>query len=362
MQQVKNIMNRRTRVLTALAKEKPDRPPLQVSFTKEFAERLMRHYRLPAASHDPMGGKSAMLETITHQDMLLHAVGWVTGYFSSEENEFYDEWGISYRRVSYTTPFGTGSYAEVNSHPLRDDVMISSYKAPDPTRSEIYAGAEELINRHKNDWFLVGAAVTTIFETAWALRGLEQLLMDFLLDPDLAEAVLDIPFRYHSEVARRLVLMGYDMIRLGDDVGGQQGMLMSPDIWRRFLKPKMAKLIAELKTLNPDIYIAYHSDGNIEDIIPDLIEIGLDVLNPIQPACMDPALIKKKYGDKLVLWGTIDEQDTLPFKKPDDVKREVLDRINLCGSNGGLILGPTHHVQLDTPIENFEAMIEAALS
>jgi uroporphyrinogen-III decarboxylase len=199
--------------------------------------------------------------------------------------------------------------------------------------------------------------VTTIFETAWALRGYEQLMVDFVQNPDLAEHILDIPYRYHLTAAKKLVEMGVDMIWTGDDVGMQTGMLISPRIWRKFFKPRMANFIASLKAINPQVKVAYHSDGNIFSIIPDLIEIGLDVLNPIQPTCMDPVQLKKSFGDRLCFWGSIDEQYTLPFGTPEQVRQEVLTRLSTLGKNGGLILGPTHHVQLDTPMENFWAMI-----
>jgi uroporphyrinogen-III decarboxylase len=151
--------------------------------------------------------------------------------------------------------------------------------------------------------------------------------------------------------------MGVDMIWTGDDVGMQTGMLISPRVWRKFLKPRMAGFIASLRDINPLVKVAYHSDGNISAIIPDLIEIGLDVLNPIQPACMDPARLKQTYGDRLCFWGSLDEQHTLPFGSPSDVRQEVLTRLHTIGKHAGLILGPTHHVQLDTPLENFWAMV-----
>ena len=110
--------------------------------------------------------------------------------------------------------------------------------------------------------------------------------------------------------------------------------------------------------MNPKVKLAYHCDGNLRAIIPELIEIGVDVLNPIQPACMDPAEIKQRYGDRLCFWGSLDEQHTLPFGTPDDVRREVLSRLRTIGCSGGLIIGPTHHVQLDTPLENFWAMVD----
>ncbi len=182
--------------------------------------------------------------------------------------------------------------------------------------------------------------------------------MDMLTDPDLTDAILDIPFRYHLAAAKRLARMGVDMIWTGDDVGSQKGMLISPETWRRFFKPRMAEFIKEVKAIKPDIKIAYHSDGDIVDIIPELIEIGLDVLNPIQPACLDPAMVKRRFGDKLSFWGSIDEQHTLPFGSPEDVRREVRLRLDTIGAKGGLIIGPTHHVQLDTPLENFDAMVD----
>ena len=152
---------------------------------------------------------------------------------------------------------------------------------------------------------------------------------------------------------------GVDMIWIGDDVGSQNRMLISPEIWRKYFKEKMSVFISSLKQINPDLKIAYHSDGYIVPIIPELIEIGVDILNPIQPASMDPVEIKKKFGDKLCLWGTIDEQNTLPFTNPESVRREVAERIRTIGRDGGLILSPTHNIQLDTPMENFFAMVDA---
>ncbi len=142
-------------------------------------------------------------------------------------------------------------------------------------------------------------------------------------------------------------------------MGAQQRMLISPAMWRRMLKPRMATLISTLKAINPALKVAYHSDGNIWPIIPDLIEIGLDVLNPIQPLSMDPAEVGRDFGDRLCFWGSIDEQHTLPYGTPADVAAEVRLRLDTLGRNGGLILGPTHHVQLDTPLENFWAMVRA---
>jgi uroporphyrinogen-III decarboxylase len=242
-------------------------------------------------------------------------------------------------------------------HPLADDAAIESYCPPDPNRPELYDEAARVLQAYKDEYWIVGVTVTTIFETAWALRGLERMIMDFAINPELAERILQIPYQYHLTAAKKLVEMGVDMIWTGDDVGTQRGMLMSPKMWRTFFKPKMAHFIASLKAINPSVKVAYHSDGDISPIIPELIDIGLDILNPVQPACMDPARLKNEYGKNLCFWGSIDEQYTLPFGSPTEVEQEVRTRLQTIGKNGGLIIGPTHHVQLDTPMENFWAMV-----
>jgi uroporphyrinogen decarboxylase len=330
---------------------------MQISFTPEFASRLrMDLLHKTGSAHNPHGGGNTYeLEQALSEDMLLTSVGWANSYYQ-EAGNYTDEWGIGWRQCEYITRYGKGSYTEMASHPLARDEALETYRPPDPNRPELYQDAARTLRAFKEEYWIVGVTVTTIFETAWALRGLEQLLTDFVFNPEIAERILEIPFQYHLTAAKKLVQMGVDMIWVGDDVGAQSGMLISPQCWRRFLKPRMATFISEIKALNPQLKVAYHSDGMISPIIPELIEIGVDVLNPIQPACMDPAQIKRQFGGKLCFWGSIDEQQTLPFGTPADVQHEILERLNTIGKNGGLILAPTHHVQLDTPLENFWAL------
>ena len=296
------------------------------------------------------------IERALDEDMLLTFVGWALSYYQ-EGDTYIDEWGIRWKSIPYQTPFGIGHYTEMIEHPLADDNAIDHYQPPDPTRAELYTDAERVIRLYRDEYWIVGAVVCTILEAAWGLRGLEAMMMDFVVNPDLTEKILDIPYHYHLEAAKKLVQMGVDMIWIGDDVGTQNSMLISPALWRRYLKPRMARFIAELKSINPNVKVAYHSDGYFYPIINDFIEIGLDVLNPIQPASMEPANLKKEFGDRLCFWGSIDVQHTLPHGTAADVEAEVLQRLRTLGKNGGLIIGPTHYVQLDTPLENFWAMI-----
>ena len=297
-------MKPRDRVLTALNHETPDRCPMQVSFTPEFASRLRRELKLGGDHlHNPHGGGNTYeLERVLGEDLLLTSVGWANSYYQ-DEIEYVDEWGIGWRSVPYDTPYGPGRYTEFNQHPLAENRAIDTYQPPDPTRPELYEEAAWVLRNFKDEYWIVGVTVTTIFECAWALRGYERMLSDFALNPELAEQILDIPYRYHLAVAKKLTAMGVDMIWTGDDVGAQNAMLISPKMWRKFLKPRMANFIAELKAINPQVKVAYHSDGAIDSIIPDLIEIGLDVLNPIQPASMDPVRLKREYGDAALLLG-----------------------------------------------------------
>ncbi len=367
-------MKHRDRILAALAREVPDRCPMQISFTPEFAERLrddlvargllaesgvvLNVDGVRAGEHHPHGGGNTYeLERALDEDMLLTSVGWANGYYQ-EGDEYVDEWGVLWRSQPYQTRFGMGRYTEQVGHPLAEDAAIASYVPPDPQRDSLYLDTERTIRDFGGEYFIVGATVTTIWETAWALRGYERLLVDMVTEPELTDAILEFPFQYHMAAAERLARMGIDMLWTGDDIGSQRGMLFSPATWRRFYKPRMAELIARVKAINPALKVAYHTDGDVRTVLPELAEIGIDVLNPVQPACMDPAWIKREYGDRLLFWGSIDEQHTLPFGTPDDVRAEVRLRLDTIGRGGGLILAPTHHVQLDTPLENLWAMVE----
>jgi len=354
-------MNSRERVLASLSHQEPDRVPIQASFTPEFAWRLREHLGLHSQGGDnPHGGAEHDLEKILGLDIIQYSVGIANSYYLKEEEEYVCEWGIKWKRVPYTTPFGVGHYTEIATHPLATDEALVSYSPPSPHREELYAPLRTILNEFGKTHFILGVTVCTVFEGAWYLRGMDRLLMDMVTDEEKANAVLDIPFYFHLEAARRLTAMGVDGIWLGDDVGTQRGMLLSPELWRRYLKPRLATICREVKNINPHVHIAYHSDGNIYPIIDELIEIGIDILNPVQPRAMDPAFLKKRYGKNLSFWGTIDEQHTLPFGTPQEVQREVLERLSVMGRDGGFIVAPTHHVQLDTPLENFFAFLETA--
>jgi uroporphyrinogen decarboxylase len=198
-----------------------------------------------------------------------------------------------------------------------------------------------------------------IFETAFALRGLDNLLVDFVRNPEMAEALLERLTRLRCSQARAYAQAGVDVLLLGDDVSSQQGMLMHPRLWRRFLKPRLARVIEAARSVNSNTLIFYHSDGDCQAIIPELIEVGVNILNPVQPECMDPAVLKRQFGDRLAFWGTLGTQTTFPFGSPEEMRRVVWERIETVGRGGGLLLAPTHILEPEVPWENVLAFFEA---
>jgi uroporphyrinogen decarboxylase len=199
----------------------------------------------------------------------------------------------------------------------------------------------------------------TIFETAWGLRGYEALVLDMMTDNKFAACLLDKITSFSISNACFFAECGADIILTGDDFGMQDRMMISPAMWQEWFKPRYAKLITSVKAINPDVLVFYHSDGMIEPIIPELIEIGVDILNPVQPECMDPKKLKQEYGDRLAFWGTIGTQSTMPFGTTAEVKAVVKERIHTVGEDGGLLIAPTHMLEPDVPWENVLAFFEA---
>ena len=238
---------------------------------------------------------------------------------------------------------------------------IERFPLPDFDAEYRYAGLHEEVDAiRQRNLASVAFMAMTIFETAWQIRGLDQLLTDMITGEDRAACLLDRITELSAFRAKRFATAGVDVIHIGDEVGMQDRMFISPDTWRKWLKPRLAQVIGAAREVKPDVVVFYHSDGFVEPIIPELSEIGINALNPVQPECMDPAAVKERYGDRLAFWGTVGIQNTLPFGTPDDVEAEVKLRIETVGRGGGLYLSPTHVIAPEVPYENLFALVEAA--
>jgi uroporphyrinogen decarboxylase len=218
---------------------------------------------------------------------------------------------------------------------------------------------EQVENIHKSN-IVASAWIGRLFETSWPIRGYENMLADMLADPEIAEYLLDLQLSWNIEYATQAAYAGADALYFGDDVGNQNGMTFSAELWRKMLKPRWEKIFSAAKKINPNIVLWYHSCGNVTDIIGDLIDVGLDILNPIQPECMDIYNIQKKYGDKLSFDGGLGTQSIMPFGKPSEVIAETKRLVEVFGENGGFILSPSHVLEPEVPPQNIDAFIKTA--
>jgi uroporphyrinogen decarboxylase len=242
---------------------------------------------------------------------------------------------------------GAETVADIEAYPLRDYVGWSDEGM-----------AERVANLHRAGRFVAGSVGHT-YETSWQIRGYEEFLTDLMLRPAMAEALLDRIANRNCLTATATGRAGVDYLRLGDDVASQRSLMFPPELWRRIFKPRLARIIEAGRKEKPELDVWYHSDGNIWEIIPDLIEVGVTILNPIQPECMDPVKLQREYGRHLVLDGTIGTQSVMPFGTPDDVTETVRRNIGQLGQAGGLILSPTHVLEPEVPIANIEAFFTA---
>jgi uroporphyrinogen decarboxylase len=355
-------MTPRERVLTAVFRRRPDKVPKDISWG--FTPAVMEVFRRNTGCEDPN----------EYFDIEVRFVGLNVPEEREEEEAkrrrdvfgpYFPELPVEAEFSEWGTALLPGGFYHFQRYlaPMRSFSSLEEFEAyPYPSLDEdwrLAAAAAAIRSYHERDLAVAGAMATTIFEVAWQMRGMEELFLDFQLNPQLAAFLLDRITEIRRRQARFFAAQGVDILVLGDDVSMQRGMLMSPATWRRWFKERMKLIIDEAKAIRPDLPIFYHSDGNPEAIIPDLIEIGVTILNPVQPECIDPVMVKQKFGDHLALWGTIGTQTTLPFGTPDVVREEVRKRIETVGYDGGLVLGPTHALEPDVSWENIVALYEA---
>jgi uroporphyrinogen decarboxylase len=268
-------------------------------------------------------------------------------------------WDIVFQEWEY--PYGT--YIEIQSSPLVDAEMEEIKKVKMPSLDLYDFNAYREVLPKYNDFF-VWMNLNGCFDIARFQRGSEQFFMDMAVEPKKAEILLEksnnqtIRF-FEKAIAEVKGLV--DGVYVGDDFGTQNGMVISPDMWRKYIKPKYIELVSAAKKHN--LKYCHHSCGGIRPIIPDLIEIGVDVLNPVQPlaAGMDPEELGNEFGKDISFYGGIDEQRTLPNGTIEDVRYEVKNRINTLGKYNGYIIAPSHAFQPDTPIDNVIAVYETVL-
>jgi uroporphyrinogen decarboxylase len=370
-------MTSRQRVSMALAHREPDRVPFDCTFSYGGYNRLRAHlgYGDPVKVSTPWLSVSAPFDFIQRFGIDLVYIGlgsWPDApLFEYGMDTYTDVWGVTYRKIENPT----GVHYELADHPLADATLddLDDYPWPDPTHPALVEGLEEKARSlyENTELALIGKFSSSIFETAFMLRGLEQLFVDLARDPEFAGRLLDrltdlaISF---AEVGIEACGRYIQALRLaGDDMGHQQGTLLSPRMFRRLVKPRFARLYRASREMahqfNPQCKLIAHTDGDVYPIIPDYIEMGLDMLNPVQPyvAEMDHERLKQEFGDRLSFHGGIDIQHVLPFGTSEEVRAEAIKTMRALGKGGGYILAPTHYVQPDVPPENVGALRDAVM-
>ncbi len=339
-------MTSKERVKMTINHQEADRVPMFATYTPEAASILRKR----------SGSTELDIGVTLGNDIVKNCVGLEMSYHMNEEPTYVCPFGITWKNVYNHT----GHYTEIVGFPLSgDESKLDSYQIPDPTNPAIFKPMEKILDRYGKDYYIVGSCQCSIFEAAWYLRGLDQFMMDMALNPEYVNTLMDKVMEFPRQALKQYIKMGVDMVWMGDDVATQTNMMISPDMWREYLKPRYAMLFKEFKALNPDIKIAYHSCGNCEAILPEMIEIGLDVLNPIQPMAIDPLMVKQKFGKDLTLFGAMDVQRVMPMGTPAEVDAEAKRLIDGCAAGGGFILAGAHHLQSDTGLANIDAFYAA---
>jgi len=333
------MMTHKQRVIRAIQGEELDRLPTQISFTPEMSRKVARHLGV---------SESELFQRLDNHLIMVSPDD--TQRIDEEKLIRYDNWGIGWDMGKLSEGF------LIRERPL-EKLTLKEYHPPDPHKENLFNSAKKVIEKYGKEYFILSNQGFCLFEKAHCLQGFEKTLIDLTLHRKFIEELLDIILEYQIAVAKKFVEIGVDGGYTGDDFGGQNGLLFSPKIWREVFKPRYKKLWDVFKEAGLPVF--HHSCGDIREILPDMIEIGLDVLNPVQPQAMPIKELSNKYGKNLTFWGGISVQKTLPFGTREEVEREVYESIQVLGRYGKYIIGPSHDMTSDIPLENFDVMVSS---
>jgi len=370
----------RDRFIRALRHEPVDRVPLLYRMKHEAKEKLARIYGIKDAAtgrkHNPE------LELRLGNDAIIYQIG-INADFSHRPIAIGETWfnhfGVGYGKSGLEGR--TGEEAEVYAktqefwgpakvvpenfpkhHPITSMEDLKNYKWPDPADSELLNPIKDICERYQDDYFIIVDLSSTLIEAAYAhIVGTQNFFLMMFDQPELITAVLDGLTEYYTEMGKNAIKMGVDMVRVGDDVGAQQAMMISPAQWRELAKPRFDYMFKEFRKENPDIFIKLHSCGDYSPIIPDEVELGVNLSGLMQPTGgnKDQQGLKKKYGSDIAFIGGFDVQRLLPRGQVEDVRNGVLEVMKNLAVGGGYIFSPSHYILADVPVQNIYTMLEA---
>jgi len=332
-------MTRREAVIEALEFRPPPYVPWQWEMTIDCAERF--------------GRATGMSDLEEFYCPHFVGVGAAVGRFEPiGGNQVRDIYGVVWDRAM-DKDIGTPC-----RWPIRRPEDLDAYEWPDANNDEWYADIPRQLAEHA-DRFSVYAIGFSLFERAWTMRGMTELLMDMVERPEFVERFLDAIVEHNLIQVRRALRCGVDCVYFGDDYGMQTGLIMGPAHWRHYIKPRLARMFAPVREAGR--YVSMHSCGCVAELFDDLIEIGLNMFNPFQPEVMDVFDMMRRYHGRLAFHGGMSVQRLLPFGSPDEVRSQTRQLIE-AGRNGGYVFAPSHGVPRDVPPENLLAMVEVLKS
>ena len=244
----------------------------------------------------------------------------------------------------------------VDDPPLKE-ACFGDFRFPDPDQISVY-GFIAKNNRESSDRFHMISIGVTLFERAWSLMGMENLMMNMLLEPEFVHELLDRITEYNIKVMENAASLGVDCVHLGDDWGSQNGLLISSEMWREFIKPRLYKTCKAAR--RKGLIVSLHCCGKVDELFQDMIECGVDVFDPFQPEVMDIFALREQYRNKLAFWGGLSVQKTLPYGTSNDVIAESKRILAELGPGGGYIFSPSHSLTGDIPVENIKAFLDVA--
>jgi len=355
-------MTSRERFFATVRHERPDRVPLDLWVRPEMMRALQEHLGTEDVC-EALGIDFASRGIREHHpEFEKKCNGTLEGdmpyaggrYIFHDERTFETAWGIVFRVGE------DGKLVEWVRGPLVDAEDPDEFDWPG---ASALAGPESIrdqVAQLQQAGKVVGAGCAMPFKIAWHMRGMENLLCDMAINLPFVEKLYDRIYAFQTEKACRAAAAGVDVIHVVGDIAMQDRLMFSPQFFRDIDKPRLAEMVRKVRQVKPDILFFYHSDGNMMEVVQDFLDVGFDIINPIQPECMDPNEVKRRWGDVLTMWGTISITTTLPKGTPESVYAEVQERIRRCGYNGGLVIAPANVIMYDTPVENVVAMYRAA--
>lgn len=330
-------LTHKERLRRSLKFEPVDRLPTQINLTGLMAEKLAGYFGVSLQGLPVILGNHLVRLNLSYPKRS-----------SPESHSIYDWWGAGHAASE------EGYF--INSSPLSNNSDLDSFDWPDPYSPNLLDDAKQELKAYGDEYFSAPDFGWALFERAWSLRGFEQFLMDMVLDPGYVESLLDRIVEIQLVLIQRFIEIGVDGGYFGDDYGAQNGLLFSPHLWRKLIKPRLHSLFTPFRERGMPVIL--HSDGQIQQIIPDLVEIGLTTLNPIQPEALDHRWLRDNFYGRLSFYGGISTQTTLPRGSPGQVISAVKMCAGILAPEGtGLLLAPSHRLMSDVPYENIEALL-----